>query len=243
MQLLAGGPDIIDIGGQSTRPGAEIISVTEELARVLPAVRLARERTALPISVDTFKPAVAEAALQAGANIINDVHGCRDAGMVELVRRGGVRVVVMHSRGDPKTMPSLTDYPGGIVPSLIRFFEERIAALTAAGIKKEQLIIDPGIGFAQTGAQSFEVTQHLAEFRRFGVPVLYAASQKSFIGKALAHENGEMAPPDERVPGTIITNAYAIIHGADIIRVHDVALAAQVRRVAEAIMRPDAVRG
>jgi len=147
--------------------------------------------------------------------------------MVRLVRESGVRVVVMHSRGDSKTMSSLTEYPEGIVPALIAFFAERIATLTAAGVKKEQLIIDPGIGFAKTASQSFEVTQRLRELAGFGVPLLYAASQKSFIGKALANADGEMVPPEQRVVGTTVTNTYAMLHGADIIRVHDVRSAVQ----------------
>lgn len=241
--LLQNGADILDIGGQSTRPGADIISEAEELKRVLPAIRLARERTVLPISIDTFKPAVAQAALEAGATIINDIHGCQDPAMIELVHASGAPVVVMHSRGDPKTMSSLTEYPEGIMSALVAFFAERLRTLTAAGIQKSQLIFDPGIGFAQTAAQSFEVTQRLEELAQFNVPVLYAASQKSFIGKALADADGQPAPPAERAVGTTVTSVYAMLHGADIIRVHDVKAAAQARIIVEAILEPTRVRG
>jgi len=241
--LLEGGADIIDIGGQSTRPGADIISEAEELRRVLPAIRLARAQTNLPISIDTFKPAVAQAALEAGANIINDIHGCQDSAMAGLVRASGARVVVMHSRGNSKTMSSLTNYPEGIMSVLVAFFAERLDTLTARGIKKSQLIFDPGIGFAKTAAQSFEITQRLGELKQFGVPLLYAASQKSFIGKALADAAGQPAPPADRAVGTTATSVYAMLHGADIIRVHNAKAAVQARTIVEAILDPTRVRG
>ena len=242
-QVIEDGADLIDIGGQSTRPGAEVIDEAQELQRVVPAVRLARSRTKLPISVDTFKPAVAEAAISAGADIINDIHGCQDPQMVRLVRDHGVRVVVMHSRGDSKTMAGLTEYPEGLMPALLTFFEERLRTLQAAGIKREQIIIDPGIGFAKTGQQCFEITKHLERLAHFGVPLLYAASQKSFIGKALADENGAMAPVADRAVGTMVANTFAMLHGADIVREHDVRAAVQARTVVEAILNPTQVRG
>ncbi len=239
-ELVEAGADIIDVGGQSTRPGAEVISVEEELRRTILAIRLTRKLTDVPISVDTFKPEVAKAALEAGATIINDVHGCEDPTMVKLLKFSDAKVVVMHSRGNSKTMSGLTDYPNGVVQEVVEFFEERTAELIKEGVAKERIIIDPGIGFAKTAAQSFELTRELERLAALGFPVLYAASQKSFIGKALAR-NGEMAPLEDRVAGTIVTAAYAMQHGASIVRVHDVRLAVQTRRIVEAIAHPEAV--
>lgn len=239
-ELIDDGADIIDIGGQSTRPGAEMISVEEELRRTISAIRLAHELTAMPISIDTFKPEVAKAALEAGARIINDVHGCADPKMIELLQTNGARIIVMHSRGDAKTMGSLTDYPNGVVREVVQFFKERTTELIQSGIAKERIIIDPGIGFAKTAAQNFELTRELAQITTLDFPVLYAASQKSFIGKALARD-GEVAPLEDRTVGTIVTAAYAMQRGARLVRMHDVRLAVQARRIVEAIEQPETV--
>lgn len=240
-ELIDAGADIIDVGGQSTRPGAEVISIEEELRRTIPAIRLARELSPAPISIDTFKPEVAAAAIEAGASIINDVHGCADPKMVALLQSNDAKVVVMHSRGDSQTMSKLTDYSRGVVPEVLAFFAERTKQLIDAGVAAERVIIDPGIGFAKTAAQCFELTRELAQFAELGFSVLYAASQKSFIGKALA-VNGEVAPLEDRVVGTTVTAAYAMQHGASIVRVHDVRLATQARRIVEAIEHPGSVK-
>jgi dihydropteroate synthase len=232
---LQEGADLLDIGGQSTRPGAEIISESHELARVLPAIKLARSLTDKPISIDTFKPSVAKAALDAGATIVNDIHGCDDPKMVELVAKAGCEVIVMHSRGTPKTMSQLTDYPKGVVAEIVTFFKERTKQLVDAGIKTENIIIDPGIGFAKTGPQSYELTRNLQQLTPLGFRVLYGASNKSFIGKALAIQ-GRPAPVQDRTVGTIVVQSYAMLHGADIIRVHDVRAAMQTRTIVEALL-------
>jgi dihydropteroate synthase len=232
---LDNGADILDIGGQSTRPGAVTISVQEEIRRTIPAINIARQLTDKPISIDTFKPEVAKAALSAGATIINDITGCRDPKMVSLVKTSGCEVVIMHMRGTPETMSSMTDYPKGVVAEVKEFLFQQTENLSEAGINPKNIILDPGIGFAKTATQSFELTHHFEEFTQQGYRVLYGASNKSFIGKALA-TNGEVAPVPDRAVGTVVVQTYAMMHGADIIRVHDVAAAAQTRTVAEAIM-------
>jgi dihydropteroate synthase len=228
------GADILDIGGQSTRPGAVIISEPEEIRRVIPAIRIARKLTNKPISVDTFKPAVAKAALAAGADIINDITGCQNPQMIEVIKHAGCQVVIMHMRGTPQTMSSLTDYPNGVVPEVKNFLFTQAEKLVVAGVKKENIILDPGIGFAKTAMQSFELTKQLDEFAGQGYRVLYGASNKSFLGKALA-ENGEVAPVKERAAATVVVQSYAMLHGADILRVHDVKAAIQARTIIEAL--------
>jgi len=238
---LSHGADILDIGGQSTRPGAEIITAAEELRRVIPAVKLARRQWNGPISIDTFKPEVAETAIAAGATIVNDVHGCEDGQMAKIVHDAGVDVVIMHSRGTPGTMSQLTSYPSGVVDEVIEFFKDRTAQLTTQyNVAPERIIIDPGIGFAKTAAQSFELTRELKQFKALGHRVLYGASQKSFLGRALAEAGAEPVPVDERVTATTVTTAYALLKGVDIVRVHDVKAAADVRRIVQCIMDPSA---
>ncbi|HEX6461722.1 MAG TPA: dihydropteroate synthase [Candidatus Saccharimonadales bacterium] len=235
-QALQEGADLLDIGGQSTRPGAEIINEQTEIARVVPAIQLARELSAdIPISVDTFKPAVARAALGAGATLLNDVTGFSNQQMVQLAIESGCDIVVMHMRGTPQNMSKLTDYPGGVVPDVIDFFKKRTVELQAAGVRPEQIIIDPGIGFAKTAQQSFALTYRLKSFTELGFRVLYGASNKSFIGKALV-KNGEVAPVEERAVGTIVVHTQAMLSGAAIIRVHDVKAAIETRAIVEAML-------
>ncbi len=233
-KALDEGADILDIGGQSTRPGAEIISADEEIARVVPAIKLARGMTDKPLSTDTFKPAVARAALEAGATMVNDVHGASDPNMVKVVREAGYQIVIMHSRGDPKTMGSLTEYPKGVVVEVCEFLRQRTQELIDAGIAKEKIIVDPGIGFAKTAEQSLELTRELEQVAALGYPVLYGASQKSFLGKTLGSEENPV-PLEDRTIGTVVVQSYAMLHGASILRVHDVKSAVQSRKVVEAL--------
>lgn len=233
-KALEEGANMLDIGGQSTRPGAEIISPEEEVGRVVPAIKLAREMTDKPISVDTFKPEVARVALQAGATMVNDVRGVNDPEMIKTIQEAGCEVVIMHSRGDSKTMGSLTEYPKGVVSEVCEFLAQRTQKLVSSGIAKEKIIIDPGIGFAKTAAQSFALTRELDKVAALGFPVLYGASQKSFIGKTLGSEERQ-APLEERLTGTIVVQSYAMLHGATIMRVHDVKSAVQTRTIIEAI--------
>lgn len=239
---IAEGADILDIGGQSTRPGAEIISEEEEIERVVPAIKIARQLTTLPISVDTFKPAVAEAALRAGATILNDIHGGEDQRMVVLAKQFDCDIVVMHSRGNPETMSKLTDYSDGVVNEVIAFLRERTSELAASGISPKKIIVDPGIGFAKTAMQSFELTAQLHQLKQLGYRVLYGASRKSFLGKALADEAGGPLPAEKRLPATIATTTVALQQGVDIVRVHDVAPAVQARQIVDCIAHPEMVK-
>lgn len=232
---LTNGADILDIGGQSTRPGAEIINEETEITRITPAIAIARQLSpTIPISIDTFKPAVAKAAFALGATIINDITGLRDPNMIALGRETKGDVVVMHMRGMPQTMSTLIDYPNGIITELKDYFKQRTDQLIAAGIAKERIIIDLGIGFAKTAPQSFNLTTHLADFHELGFRILYGASNKSFIGKALAHD-GIIAPIEDRTIGTAVVQTTALLGGASILRVHDVKSAVQTRTIVEAL--------
>ncbi len=238
--LIAGGADIIDIGGQSTRPGAEIIPLDEELNRVIPIVKALRlgdnENAPIParilISVDTFRADVAAAAIQLGANIINDITGgMGDAEMLPLVAKLGVPVVLMHMRGTPQTMQQLTDYDD-LIGEIYQFFQERIAAAIACGVNREQIIIDPGIGFAKTFEQNLEIIRRLSEFKSLELPILIGVSRKSFIGKIL-----DQPDPKQRIWGTAAACCAAIGNGANIVRVHDLPEMWDVCRVADAIWK------
>lgn len=237
-QALREGADILDIGGQSTRPGAAIITEQEEMVKTIPAIQIARSVTDKPISIDTFKPAVAEAALHAGATILNDIHGGENPEIIEIVARHGCEVVIMHSRGTPETMSGLTDYSNGVVQEVMDFLKTRAQQFIGAGVVPEKIIIDPGIGFAKTPVQSFELTRALGEFKKIGYRVLYGASRKSFLGKALVAESGEPLPVDERQNATTVTTTYALLQGTDIVRVHDVRAAVEARRIIACITNP-----
>ena len=237
-EFAEAGADILDVGGESTRPKATPVSETEELRRVLPAIEAISAGLNLPISIDTLKPAVAQAALKAGAHVINDVTGLADPVMRQIAAESGVPVIIMHSRGTPQTMTGLTNYGGDVLGELERFFERRIAEVEAAGVARQKIILDPGIGFAKTAAQNLEILRGLSRLRKFDRPLLVGVSRKAFIGKLVAGPGREPAPPAERVYGTSAAVALAIADGADIVRVHDVAAIAGAVRVADAITRP-----
>ena len=224
LRMEAEGADIIDVGGESTRPDADEVSVEEELRRVLPVVeKLARQAT-VPISIDTSKAAVASAALKAGAAMVNDVRGLRrDPEMAEVVARFGVPAVVMHNqRGRP-----FHDVIGDIREGL----ETSIALAQAAGIPRERLIIDPGFGFGWSVGHNLEILRRLEELRPLGLPMLVGTSRKSTIGAVLG------LPAEERLFGTAASVTISIVHGADIVRVHDVGEMFQVARFADAVLR------
>ena len=213
------GAQVLDIGGESTRPGAEAVSIEAEIARVVPVV--AGLRAAVPealLSVDTRRTAVARAAIEAGADIINDVAACEpDAGMAELVAETGVGYVLMHARGNPQTMDSLTDYRdvvADVEAELLRAARE----LERAGAKPEQVMLDPGLGFAKTHAGSLKLLAATARFARLPYPYLVAASRKRFLGEITAR-----AAAEERGPASVGAALWAIAQGADMVRVHDVA--------------------
>ncbi|MFB2973334.1 dihydropteroate synthase [Aerosakkonema sp. BLCC-F183] len=234
--LIAAGADILDIGGQSTRPGSAEISLQEELDRVVPIVQALRDgqdaHPTIRISVDTTKAAVAKAAVAAGADIINDISAATfDPEMLPTVAQLGVPIVLMHIRGTPQTMQQMTDYRD-LIGEIYEFLASRIADAIAAGIKREKIIIDPGIGFAKTYQQNIEILRRLAEFRALGCPILVGPSRKSFIGHIL-----DRPDPKQRVWGTGAACCGAIAFGADILRVHDVKEMRDVCRVADAIFR------
>lgn len=234
--MVLNGADIIDVGGQSTRPGAPLVSETEEMERVIPVIEALREENCLPpelpISVDTFRATVAKAAIAAGANWVNDITaGTGDRDMLPVVAELGVPFVLMHSRGTPQTMQTLTNYQN-LIADIISALQQRVEAALQAGLDRSQLIIDPGIGFAKTHDQNLEILRRLAEFRSLGLPILVGPSRKSFIGHIL-----NQPQPQERVWGTAAACTIAIAHGADIIRIHDLPQMRDVCRVADAIYR------
>ncbi len=235
-QLVASGADIIDVGGESTRPGASGISLEEELVRVLSVLQVIRQEISVPISVDTTRASVAKAAVIAGADMVNDISGATfDPDMLPTVAHLGVPIVLMHIRGTPQTMQKLTDYQD-LAGEIYQFLESRILAALASGIDQSQIVIDPGIGFAKTYSQNLELFRRLPIFHSLGCPILVGPSRKGFIGQILNQPN-----PKSRVWGTAAACCAAISAGADILRVHDVKEMHDVCRVADAIFR--GVRG
>ena len=210
------GADIIDIGGESTRPGANPVSADEEKQRVVPIIQHIKQNIPLPISIDTMKPAVALAAIEAGAAMINDVNGFRDPQMREIAAHYQVDVCVMHMRETPKTMQVNPLYPEGIIPHLCRFFDDQVNLLIKAGINTSQIILDPGIGFGKTVADNLEIIHNLQTLKGIGFPLLLGVSRKSFMSKLLNK------PTSELLAATIAMNALVITAGVDIIRVHDI---------------------
>ena len=230
--MIANGVDLIDIGGESTRPHAESVTVEEELKRVIPVIEQLRQESSIPISIDTTKAIVAQKAIAAGADLVNDISGATfDDQMLVTVAQLKVPLILMHLRGNPKTMQSLTDYQD-VVAEVIKFLNVQVTKATASGIVKDKIIIDPGIGFAKTAEQSLELLQRLGEFKTLELPILVGVSRKSFM-RPILHQND----PKERVWGTAAACYGAIVRGADILRVHDVTEMYDVCRVADAIER------
>lgn len=230
IELLEEGADIIDIGGESTRPGAEPVSEEEELRRVIPVIEELSKRVKIPISIDTYKSKVAEEAINAGASIINDISGLRfDRRMPEVAAKYGVPVVLMHIKGTPKVMQQSPHYRY-LIPEIIEYLRESIVIAKEAGIDEELLIIDPGIGFGKLPEHNLEIIKNLKEFTKLGKPILIGVSRKSFIGKVLND-----APPEERLEGTMAAVAISVLNGANIVRVHDVAAISKVVKIADAI--------
>lgn len=240
--FVAAGADILDVGGESTRPGAPPVSAAEERARVMPVIEALRREFDVPISIDTWKADVAAAALDAGADIVNDVWGLRlpdggwDQPMAQLVAERRVPIVIMHNRRASATVgPVGGHYPrvqyNDLLDDMLRELRENIEFGLAQGIRTAQIIVDPGIGFGKTPAQNVEVLGRLAEFTSLGYPLLLATSRKSFIGLALGG-----LPPEQRVEGTAATVALGIQAGADIVRVHDVAAMVRVARMTDVLV-------
>lgn len=238
--FLAAGADILDVGGESTRPGAEAVSETEELARVLPVIRaIRREFPEAFISIDTYRAAVADAALDAGARMVNDVRALRaDPEMAPLLAQKKVPVVLMHNRLTPASA-EVRDRLGGryvgvpyqnLLEDVRHELLESVALAREAGVAKDRIILDPGLGFGKTVAQSLELLNRLDEFKALGYPLLIGPSRKSFIGYTLD------LPPDERIEGTAAAVVIGIVRGANIVRVHDVPEIVRTARMADAIL-------
>ena len=231
------GADILDIGAESTRPGSRGVSGAEELARLLPVLEALEGRLKIPISVDTRKAAVAEIALGAGAEMVNDVSGLRhDPRVAEVAARHGAGLVLMHIRGTPETMQK-SPFAKNVTRDVARGLRRSIAIARRAGVAKSRIIVDPGIGFGKSYEQNYELLAKLPTLAKLGYPLLVGTSRKGFIGKTLAPEKGKTAPVEERIWGTAATVAAAILNGAHIVRVHDVAEMLQVARTADGVLQ------
>ena len=232
-RLAEEGADILDLGGESTRPGSRPVSEEEELRRVIPVIEVLRPEISLPISIDTRKAAVAERALQSGADMVNDISALRfDEGMAEVVSRRKVPVVLMHMRGQPETMQADTRYED-LVGEIREFFRERIDYAVSRGISRDRIILDPGIGFGKSLEEKHNLIllKELGSFRDLNQPLMVGTSRKGFIGRILD------LPPEEREEGTLATIVVAVQNGANIVRVHDVRRARRAVQMADAILR------
>ncbi|WP_454916988.1 dihydropteroate synthase [Xanthobacter sediminis] len=222
-RLVAEGADMLDVGGESTRPGHTPVPADEEWARLAPVLALLAAEAGVPISVDTYKAEVAEKALEAGAHIVNDVWGfAHDPDMARVVADFDAAAVVMHNRAE-------VDAGLDVVADMLAFFEIALEKAARAGVKREKIVLDPGIGFGKTFPQNLSAIRRLDELRVLGLPILLGTSRKSLIGKVIE------TTPAERLPGTIASNVIGIMAGVEIVRVHDVAALVQAARVAEAI--------
>jgi dihydropteroate synthase len=227
--MVQEGADIIDVGGESTRPGYKMISDEEELARIVPVIKRLVAEVEAPISVDTYKAGVAQGAINAGAHIINDIWGLKkDPQIGEVAAQYQVPLIIMHNQDG-------THYQGDIMVEIKKSLQESIALALKAGVRKENIIVDPGIGFGKTAEQNMVVMARLKELKELGFPVLLAASRKSMLGKILD------LPPKERLEGTIATTVMGIMQGVDMVRVHDVKENWRAAKVTDAIMRKNGV--
>src|SRR5205085_4631987 len=233
----AAGADLLDMRGESTRPGSCGTPAEEELAHVLPVLHGLRGPLKIPISIDTQKLEVAEAALDAGAEIINDISGLKsDPHLAELAARHRVPLVLMHMRGEPRTMQK-GEFARDVLKDVTEGLRKSVSIARKAGVAKSQIILDPGIGFGKSFAQNYELLEKLPQLAKLGYPLLVGTSRKGFLGAALARD-GKPAPPQERIWGTAATVTASILNGAHIVRVHDVAEMVQVARAADFLVHP-----
>jgi len=229
LEMEAAGADIIDIGGESTRPGAEPVLLEDELNRVIPVIEAIRSASDVCVSIDTYKADVAEKAIKAGANIVNDISGLQfDASMADVVKNNNVPVVIMHIKGTPREMQKDPHYDD-LMQEVVAYFQERVEFCHQHGIKKENIILDPGIGFGKRSQDNFELLRELKQIADLGYPVLSGPSRKSFIGLTLD------LPVEERVEGTAAAVTASILNGAKIVRVHDVQEMKRVVTIADNI--------
>ncbi|MBI6528552.1 dihydropteroate synthase [Proteus vulgaris] len=228
-KLIAEGASIIDIGGESTRPGANDVSIDEELQRVVPVVEAIRQRFDVWISVDTSKAQVITESANVGASIINDIRSLQEPGALEAAAKTGLPVCIMHMQGDPKTMQQSPHYENVMI-DVDCFLRENIQRCVDAGIEKNQIILDPGFGFGKNLAHNYQLLAHLSELHHFGLPILAGMSRKSMVGQLLN------VPPQERVAGSVACAVIAAMQGAQIIRVHDVKETVDAMKVVQATL-------
>jgi dihydropteroate synthase len=230
LEFVADGADIVDVGGESTRPGSRPVPATEEIGRILPVIESLRKQTQALLSIDSTKAAVAQAALDAGADIVNDTSAFRfDPAMPGVVARAGAGVVLMHMQGTPLTMQNAPHYDD-LLGEIVTFLSDRIRVAEAAGIPRERVIVDPGLGFGKTVGHNLELLRRQDVFNALGRPLLLGFSRKAFLGAILD------LPPGERLEGTIAAAVLSVERGAHILRVHDVGPVARAVRAAEAIL-------
>jgi dihydropteroate synthase len=231
--MVAQGADIIDIGGESSRPGSDPAPVVEELRRVVPVVERLAHESDVVISIDTYKSTVAEQALKAGAHIVNDISALNfDSNMAKVAADAGAPVVLMHIQGTPKNMQISPQYHA-LISEIISYLRDSIAKAETAGVSAEKIIIDPGIGFGKTLEHNLEIIRRLKEFRCLRKPILIGTSRKSFIGRILG------LPVEDRIEGTVATVVSSIINGADIVRVHDTKQVQRAVKMIDAIVKSD----
>lgn len=232
LSLAKDGADIIDIGGESSRPGSNPVSIDEEIKRTAPVISVLSKVLDIPISIDTYKSEVAQEALNAGASMVNDISGTRfDSKMAAVVRKFDVPVIIMHIKGTPSNM-QITPVYQALIPEILEYLREGINICREHGIPDERIIIDPGIGFGKTFEHNLEIINNLKEFSLLGKPIAIGVSRKAFIGKILGD-----VPTSQRLEGTASAVAISVYNGANIVRVHDVAEMSKVVKVADAIKR------
>jgi dihydropteroate synthase len=226
--MIGDGADIIDVGGESTRPGARPVPLKEELRRTIPAIKLLAKKIKAPISIDTYKPEVARQALDNGASMVNDITGLRNPEMARQIAKYKAGVVIMHMQGNPRTMQD-NPYYISLIDEIIEYLDRAVKFAEASGVAKDKIIIDPGIGFGKTLEHNLSIIKNLADFKVLGKPILVGTSRKSFIGKILN------VGPQDRIFGTVATSVYAAKNGARIVRAHDVKEVSQALRVFDRI--------
>ena len=233
VKLVTEGADILDVGGESSRPGAKPVPLKEELRRVIPLIRLITKELDLPVSIDTTKAEVARLAIEEGAEMINDITALRgEKAMARVAAASGTPVILMHMRGKPSTMQKGSLAYGSLIGEIIEFLENRVDHASSAGIPRENLVIDPGFGFGKSGSDNLRLLRHLGEFKAIGAPILVGVSRKAFTGKVTG-----VNLPAERIEGTAAAVTAAILNGANIIRVHDVGFMKRVAAMADAVRR------
>jgi dihydropteroate synthase len=237
VQMERAGADLIDVGAESTHPGSEEVSIAAQLRRVLPVLGRLRRLLKIPISIDTQKAEVAEAALDAGAQIINDISGLKsDPRIAEVSSRRRAPIIIMHIRGEPRTMQD-GPFARDVIRDVVSGLRKSVAIARKGGVPESQIVLDPGIGFGKSFAQNYELLRKLPQLAKLGYPLLVGTSRKGFLGATLA-QDGQPAPPEGRIWGTAATVTASILYGAHIVRVHDVREMVQVARVADCLLDP-----